>query len=230
MKNRVSAIAIAVVMIVTLLTACGKTTDPSVETDAFLKEVNATYEELFPVLNSEDYDDYWLEKVASMVGEENAEAYTEALKSACAGTIYGAEAVAAFSDLESAQFDCYFINGVDEITVSDNNISGTLNGETVFSHTYSYQEGNAMSGIMDVRVYKADDENAGKFTYFLFCPDTPGTTYHIEFRYGSDLDALLELMDGDYAFWIAAGIPINSEPDDVKACIDLFVEENIESD
>jgi len=230
MKNRISAIAIAVVMIVTLLTACGKIIVPSVETDAFLKELNATYEALFLVLNNEDYDDYWLEKVASMVGEENAEAYIEGLKSACTGTIYGAEAVAAFFDLESAQFNCYFINSVDEITVNNNNISGTLDGETVFSHTYSYQEDNAMNGIMDVRVYKADDENAGEFTYFLFCPDTPGTTYHIEFRYGSDLDALLELMDGDYAFWLAAGIPINSEPDDVKACIDLFVEENIESD
>lgn len=230
MKKRISAIAIAVVMIATLLTACGKTTSPSVETDAFLKELNATYEELFPVLNNEDYEDYWVEKVTTFVGEENAEAYTEGLKSACTGTIYGTEAAAAFSDLESAQFNCYFINGVDEITINNNNISGTLDGKEVFSHTYSYQEDNAMSGMMDVRVYKADDENAGEFTYFLFCPDTPGTTYHIEFRYGSDLDALLELMDGDYAFWLAAGIPVNSEPDFVKACIDLFVEENMESD
>jgi hypothetical protein len=81
--------------------------------------------------------------------------------------------------------------------------------------------------MMDVRVYKTDDKNAGEFTYFLLCPDTPDATYHIEFRYGSDLNALLKVMDGSYAYWLAAGIPINSSEEFVKSCIALFVEENL---
>jgi hypothetical protein len=205
-----------------------KATAPKpVETDAFLQKLDGTYEELFPVLTSEKYDDYWLEKVTSFVGQENAATYTESLKTACTAKIYGAEAVEAYPDLENARFNCYFINGIDRLTFAGNSISGTLNGTSVFSHTYTYQEDNSLSGMMDVRVYKSDDANAGEFTYFLLCPDTPSSTYHIEFRYGSDLNALLELISGNYAYWLAAGIPVDSNTDFVKSCIDLFIEENL---
>lgn len=33
----------------------------------------------------------------------------------------------------------------------------------------------------------AEKDDAGDFTYFLFRDDTMETTYHTEFRYGSDL-------------------------------------------
>jgi hypothetical protein len=209
------------------LAACGNSgAKTPVETDAFLQELDGTYEELFPALNAATYDDHWLEKVKAAIGADGAEAFVTALKSSCTGTLYGAEAVAAYTDPQAAQFNSYFINGVDRITVNGNNISGTSKGKEVFSHDYTYQEDNSLGGMMDVRVYKTDDANAGEFTYFLFCPDTPDTTYHIEFRYGSDLTELLEIMTGNYAYWLASGIPVDSNPDFIKACIDLFIEEN----
>ena len=60
------------------------------------------------------------------------------------------------------------------------------------------------------------------------CDDTPGTTYHIEFRYGSDLDALKGYVTGKYAYWLAAGIPTDADDTLIKNCIDLFVSENLE--
>jgi hypothetical protein len=210
------------------LTACGKPAE--VKTDAFLQELDGTYEELFPVLTSEKYDEYWLEEVTSFIGEEDAAMYAEGLKSSTTATIYGEDAVAAYQNPEDARFDCYFINGFDRLTFDGNVISGTSDGETVFSHTYTYQEDNSFSGMIDVRVYKTADKNAGEFTYFLLAPDTPASTYHIEFRYGSDLNALLELMSGDYAYWLASGIPIDSSDDFVKSCIALFVEENLNAE
>jgi hypothetical protein len=211
------------------LAACGaKPTDASVELhDDFLSQLNGTYEELFPVLTTADYDDYWIEEAAKFVGEENAAIYVPPLKTACTGTLYGAAAVEAYGNPETAQFDCYFINGIDRLTVDGSTISGTLDGKNVFSHTYIYQEDNSISGMTDVRVYKTDDSGAGEFTYFLFCEDTPDTTYHIEFRYGSNLEALLQITEGSYAYWLAAGIPVDSGEDFVKSCISLFVEENL---
>lgn len=43
-------------------------------------------------------------------------------------------------------------------------------------------------------IYESDDADSGEFTYFCIAPDTMKTTWHIEFRYGSDLDALENMM------------------------------------
>jgi hypothetical protein len=219
--------AVVLIAAVFTLAGCDNGGGGDTATDAFLQKLSGSYEELFPVLTSEKYDDYWVEKVTSFAGRENAASYTEVLKTVCTATVYGAEAVAAYPNPESARFNCYFINGIDRLKFDGNVISGTSDGKKVFSHTYTYQGGDSLSGMTDVRVYKTGDENAGEFTYFLLCPDTPDTTYHIEFRYGSDLDELLKVMDGSYAYWLAAGIPINSGEDFVKSCIALFVGENL---
>ena len=71
----------------------------------------------------------------------------------------------------------------------------------------------------------ADD--AGEFTYFLFRDDTMQTTWHIEFRYGSDLDQLLKYMEGPYAYWLSAGIDADASPETIDSVIDLFVSENL---
>jgi len=227
MKKRLLVVASAILVFAMMATACGQTSAPAAKTDEFLSQLNATYTELFPELNKDEYYSYWEEAVIPFSGEENAETYIQMLQSACVGTIYGEDAIAAYPDMESAQFNCFFINGVDEITINNNNISGKLDGKEVFSHVYSYQEDKSMGGMMDVRVYKTADKDAGEFTYFLFCPDTPDSTYHIEFRYGSDLDELLKVVEGDYAYWLAAGIPVGSDAEFVKACIALFAEENL---
>jgi hypothetical protein len=80
---------------------------------------------------------------------------------------------------------------------------------------------------MSFAEYKSDDDNADEFTYFFFAGDTPATTYHIEFRYGSSEDELLNMLSGKYAYWLAAGMIENNPDDQVKACIKLFCDENL---
>lgn len=52
---------------------------------------------------------------------------------------------------------------------------------------------------MEGYVFQSTDKNEDEFKYVFLCPDTPATTYHIEFRYGSDLTELLKLNTGKYA-------------------------------
>ena len=52
--------------------------------------------------------------------------------------------------------------------------------------------------------FKSDDADSGEFTYFCIAPDTNDTTYHIELRYGSDLEALRKYDEGDYAYWLGS--------------------------
>ena len=52
--------------------------------------------------------------------------------------------------------------------------------------------------------YESDDKDSGEFTYFYIAPDTNDTTYHIELRYDSDLDALGQYDKGDYAYWLGS--------------------------
>ena len=59
--------------------------------------------------------------------------------------------------------------------------------------------------------------------------DTPERTYHIEFRYGSDLTSLYQMLTGKYALWLAAGIPTNADATMIENVIKLFVEENLAS-
>ena len=48
-----------------------------------------------------------------------------------------------------------------------------------------------------------------------------------EFRYGSDLDALGSFDAGTYAYWMAAGIPVDCDQAMVENCIALFCTENL---
>ena len=67
----------------------------------------------------------------------------------------------------------------------------------------------------------------GEFTYFCMAPDTMATTQHIEFRYGSDLDALGKYDAGEYAYWLASGISVDCTQEDIENCIQLFCTENL---
>ena len=55
-------------------------------------------------------------------------------------------------------------------------------------------------------MFQAQTKTKDEFKYVFLCPDTPATTYHIEFRYGSDLTELLKLNTGKYANWVGSGI------------------------
>ena len=84
-----------------------------------------------------------------------------------------------------------------------------------------------MEGMMDGYLYETADEDAGEFKYFFLLPDTPASTYHIEFRYGSDADALELYNEGPYAYWLAAGILADHDEQMVTDVINLFCSENL---
>ena len=196
--------------------------------EQLLEDVKGTYEALFPVITDAAYDQLWLDPCIAVVGEDMAPEVAEMLKQACNGSIYGQEAIDAFGDgSNGAQFDCLFINGVDRITFDGATISGTMEGEPVFSHEYAYVGPLTLGGMMDGFLYETADEDAGEFRYFFMMPDTPSTTYHLEFRYGSDIDALTQYAEGPYAYWLAAGLSVEADEEMIKNVITLFCEENL---
>ena len=203
--------------------------DEAAEAAEFLESIKGTYEALFPVILDSQYDQVWLDPCIEAVGEDMAADVAGMLKQACNGTIYGQEAIDAFGDgSEGAQFDCLFINGVSQITFDGNTISGVdENGEQVFSHEYEYVSMLSLAGLMEGRLYETSDEDAGEFRYFYMMPDTPDTTYHLEFRYGSDTEALSQYNEGPYAYWLAAGFPVDADEQLTEDVITLFCEENL---
>ena len=197
--------------------------------EKLLEDVSGTYDALFPVITSPDYDQIWLDSCAAVLGDEAAPAAAEALKAACNGTIYGQEAIDAYGDgSNGAQFDCLFINGPAQIVFEGKKISGLdETGATIFSHEYSFVEPASIAGMMNGYLYRTEDADAGEFEYFFLLPDTPDTTFHTEFRYGSDPEALMLYNDGPYAYWLAAGIPADRDEQMVQNVIDLFCTENL---
>lgn len=207
--------------------------DASAAAAALLEDVRGTYDELFDVITAPKYNQLWLDNIVPVLGEEDAPAFAEMLKTVCNGDLYGQEAIDAYGDgSEGMQFDCGFINGVSQLSFEGNVIRGLdENGEEVFSHEYTYtHEASLMEGMMDGYMYETADEDAGEFKYFFLLPDTPATTYHIEFRYGSDEEALTLYNEGDYAYWLAAGILTGRDEQMVQDVIQLFCEENMEPD
>lgn len=199
------------------------------EAPALFEALNGTYDELFTVICAPEHDQIWLDKCTALVGEENAEGAAQMLKSACTGTLWGEEAVKAYSDgNKDVQFDCYFINGISKFTFDGNKISGTdANGSKVFEHTYTDAGEFSIGGIMNGELYETSDSDAGEFRYFLMMPDTPAETYHIEFRYGNDKEALAQYSEGKYAYWLASGILENCDDTMIDNVIGLFCEENL---
>ena len=217
-----------------LMVSCGalakaETADDAAEAAALLEEIKGTYEPLFPVITDAQYDQLWLDPCIAALGEEAAPQMAEMLKTACSGTIYGQEAVDAFGDgSNGAQFDCLFINGVSTITFDGNVISGAdENGNQVFSHEYAYAGKLSLSGLMEGYLYETADGDAGEFRYFYMMPDTPATTYHLEFRYGSSTEDLSKYNEGPYAYWLAAGFPVDADEELISSVITLFCEENL---
>ena len=206
----------------------GTEADDAAVAAQLLEDVKGTYEPLFPVITDPAYDQIWLDHCAAVVGDEMAPEVAQTLKDACNGTIYGQEAIDAYGDgSNGAQFDCLFVGGVDQITFDGATISGTLAGEAVFSHEYAYVSPLSLGGMMNGWLYETADADAGEFKYFFMMPDTPASTYHLEFRYGSDVDALTEYATGPYAYWLAAGFPVDADEVMTENVIGLFCDENL---
>ena len=230
MKKVFSLVLTLCLLMMTAAFGMAETADSSAEAPELLENIKGTYEALFPVITAAEYDDIWLKPCAEALGEEAGPAMAEMMKSYCTGTIYGQEAVDAYGDGSNGmQFDCEFINGVSRITFDGQTISGTdENGTQVFSHEYAFVSEFSLSGMMDGFLYETADEDAGEFKYFFMMPDTPATTYHLEFRYGSSKEDLAKYNEGPYAYWLAAGFPVDADAEMIHNVITLFVEENLE--
>ena len=207
-----------------------KTATTSDATD-FQKSISGTFVELFTENGfcASKYDDYWVECCAKYTGNSySGKATYEMLKTSCTGTIYGAEAQEKYGDGTNGfpngyQFNCGFIGGVSKFVIDGKKITGLdANSQTVFSHEYT------QTGEKDGCYYlKSDDGNEDQFKYFFFMGDTPGTTYHLEFRYGNDSASFPEFFKGQYAYWLAAAMLENETEANRKACIKLFCDENL---
>ena len=200
--------------------------DNEADADQLLKDLTGSYQELWPVILADDYTQTWIDDCKEIVGEDNAEAAYEKLKSMVTGEVYGEEAVKAYENGGGAYF-CGFTQ--DMATVEFDGNTKTIKGydkdeKELFSHTYHYVGMEETRGLYE---FESDDADSGEFTYFYLAPDTNDTTYHIEFRYGSDADALAKYDAGDYAYWLASGISTKYDENMVDDCIQLFCEENL---
>ena len=202
-----------------------------------------TYKGLFaPTILKSDYDSIWLKYITPLMGSEKAEEAAEMLKSSISGPTYGKN----ISAEQKAQglFNCELHPENTLLTFAVDDEKYTLSdGTNTYSYEYlgishmgknddwhslfpnSFPEGT--THIFDCAVYKANEENAGEYKYVLLCPDTPEETYHIEFRYGSNINDLQSALNGEYAFWLAAGIPSDADSTMIENVIKLFVEENL---
>ena len=194
--------------------------------EKLLGDLTGTYQELWPVILADKYEQLWLDDCKELVGEENAQAAYEKLASMVTGEVYGEDAVKAYANGGGA-YCCAFTQGLAtlEIDGAGSTIKGLdADGKELFSHTYHYV---GMEDIRGLYVYESDDAGSGEFTYFCMAPDTSASTYHIEFRYGSDLSALGKYDSGDYAYWLASGISTEYDQAMVENCIKLFCTENL---
>ena len=198
--------------------------------EVLLNNLQGSYQGLFETICQDEYYDIWRNYAASVVGESNADATVELLQSSVTYTLYGEEAVEYYANNPDASpmFDCYLQEDLATYTIDGNTITGyDASGAQLFSHEYSYVEYNDGGGMIPMYIYKTDDADAGEFTYFAFASDSPLTTYHSEFRYGSSLDELTTWFDGSYAYWMAAGITLNPSDAMIDNVIRLFVIENL---
>ena len=192
--------------------------------ERLLAGIAGSYQELFPVLRRDEYRQIWLDNCAAVVGETDAEATADTLIAAVTGTLTGEEAVSAYPDGNGA-YCCAFLQGVERFTFDGSVFSGTdADGKETFRHEYRFAGMDESTGMY---VFESADADAGEFMYFCFAPDTPAETYHIEFRYGSDRDSLSHFDAGPYAYWMAAGIPVDCDRTMIENCIELFCAENL---
>ena len=198
-----------------------------------------TYVNLFDVILDEAYYPLWYDCCAAVVGEENAEATVSGLQGSISSPLYGEGAIEAFAEGGMA-FDCFYINDAASFTFEEDTVTIEKTDGTSETHTYEYlgqyeigagetmeYMGEEMSLAFPCDVYQSTEE-AGEFNYIFLREDTMDETYHIEFRYGKDLEELQGYRVGPYAYWLAAGIDAEADEETIKDVIELFCLENMD--
>ena len=206
---------------------------------AIAGERGTTYVSLFDVIISDRWTPVWQDYIAAVIGEEDAPMMTVGLQSAITSELYGEAAVEAFANGGYA-FDCDFINDAQHIIFKDDTATILKTDGTSETHTYEYlgqvsigenetmmYQGTKIPMAFPVDAYRSTDE-AGEFNYFLLREDTMAETYHIEFRYGKDLEELKGYLVGPYAYWLAAGIDADADEETIENVIALFCLENMD--
>lgn len=212
------------------MTACNDDDDDKEfeYTDSYMEKLQGSYEELFPVMLESKWDVVW-DTLSVKYAGDNAEQLKTSLKESYVAEEYGEEVAAKKMAAGDYTFDCYFENGIKEFCIDGNTISAyDSDGKELSKHEYEAQETKACTEYPQIvfHVYKSKDSNSGEFTYFIFSDDNTSDTYHVEFRYGSDLEALCSYFSGKYGFWLASGIQKNPSDKLVYDVIDLFIKEN----
>ncbi len=225
-----------------LSTASPALAEPAAEAGvlpAVAGENGTTYVSLFDMIISDRWTPVWQEYIGAVAGEDAAPGLTAALQGSITSELYGEAAAEAFADGGYA-FDCDFINGAQSITFLGDTATILKTDGTSETHSYEYlgqyfvgenetmtYQGTEISMAFPVDVYRSTDE-AGEFNYFFLREDTMEETYHIEFRYGRDLEELQGYLTGPYAYWLAAGIDENADDETIRRVIALFCLENMD--
>lgn len=233
--------SIAAMLSFTLIATAGFTslkTAHAEETDSsglnFLERIQGDYQPLFEGTTFEQkYDHYWHDYTAAVVGESQADDTVAYLKASIGATGYGSNAV-------PPNFYCGFIDDVASISFGEDGktVSYKKSDGTAVTHEYEYVKEATAKGTygenamdMEGHLYKAKDDNDDGFEYLLMFPDTPDTTYHLEFRYADTEENVLSLTDGAYGYWVGSAIKSTALSEENEATlqnvISLFVVENL---
>lgn len=152
-QKKLFSLILAVALAFSMLTGCGDDkaateAESETETEAaaddnkaaaeqLLKDLTGTYQELWPVILADEYQQIWLDDCKELVGEENAQAAYEKMASMVTGTVYGEDAVKAYAD-GNGVYDCEFTQGVSKLEFDGetSTIKGyDKDGNGLFSHT-----------------------------------------------------------------------------------------------
>ena len=203
--------------------------------EVFLSQVIGTYQPLFEgaTMNS-DYDHYWHDYTAAVVGASAADATVSYMKSSIGANGYG-------ENNEAPNFFCGFTNDVATITFGGEDgktVTYTKNDGSSVTHTYAFVKEASAAGTygeyemaMSGYLFRAQEGPEDEFRYLLMFPDTPDTTFHLEFRYAGAEEDVLNLLDGPYAYWVGSAIACSAmteeNEDTLQKVISLFVVENL---
>ena len=237
LSRMLAILAAAVLMMTAAPAGCPAQAEETITGDTFLSQIIGTYLPLFEgaTLNHE-YDHYWHDYAAAVVGASTADDVVAYVKSSINAPGYGEQATA-------PNFYCGFIDDVTAITFGGEDgktVTYTMADGSSATYTYAFVRDGAARGTygeyemaMDGYLYQAQEEHAGVFQYLLMFPDTPATTYHLEFRYGDTEENVENLLEGPYAYWVGSAIESSAlseeNEDTLQSVISLFVVENLAS-
>ena len=98
MKKAISLVLTLCLLMMTAAFGVAETEDGSAEALELMENIKGTYEPLFPVITTPEYDQIWKDPCVKALGEEAGAAMAEMMKTYCAGTIYGQEAIDTYGD------------------------------------------------------------------------------------------------------------------------------------